>query len=212
MGLKAPSGNNTSRAIAPEGAFVARCYQIVDLGTTMQTGQFPGKKRKVQFIFELPTELHEFERGDGLKPFYARSIYNLSMNEKAVLRRDIESWAGKKMSNEIAENFDIFTLLGKPCMVNITHVTKGDATYANIIGMSPVPKGLVCPPAFNSALCYNTEEHDEDVFNQLPEFIQDKIKMSDEWIARISKPIPVERAAAFVAESEAETEDDGFPF
>jgi hypothetical protein len=212
MGLKAPSGNNTSRAIAPEGAFVARCYQIVDLGTTMQTGQFPGKKRKVQFIFELPTELHEFERGDGLKPFYARSIYNLSMNEKAVLRRDIESWAGKKMSNEIAENFDIFTLLGKPCMVNITHVTKGDATYANIIGMSPVPKGLVCPPAFNSALCYNTEEHDEDVFNQLPEFIQDKIKMSDEWIARISKPIPVERAAAFVAESEAEAEDDGFPF
>jgi hypothetical protein len=212
MGLKAPSGNNTSRAIAPEGAFVARCYQIVDLGTTMQTGQFPGKKRKVQFIFELPTELHEFERGDGLKPFYARSIYNLSMNEKAVLRRDIEAWAGKKMSNEIAENFDIFTLLGKPCMVNLTHVTKGDATYANIIGMSPVPKGLVCPPAFNSALCYNTEEHDDDVFNQLPEFIQDKIKMSDEWIARISKPIPVERAAAFVAESEAEAEDDGFPF
>ena len=212
MGLKAPSGNNTSRAIAPEGAFVARCYQIVDLGTTMQTGQFPGKKRKVQFIFELPTELHEFERGDGLKPFYARSIYNLSMNEKAVLRRDIESWAGKKMSNEIAENFDIFTLLGKPCMVNITHVTKGDATYANIIGMSPVPKGLVCPPAFNSALCYNTEEHDDDVFSQLPEFIQDKIKMSDEWIARISKPIPVERAAAFVSQSEAESEDDGFPF
>ena len=212
MGLKAPSGNNTSRAIAPEGAFVARCYQIVDLGTTMQTGQFPGKKRKVQFIFELPTELHQFAEGESEKPFYARSIYNLSMNEKAVLRRDIESWAGKKMSNEIAENFDIFTLLGKPCMVNITHVTKGDATYANIIGMSPVPKGLVCPPAFNSALCYNTEEHDEDVFNQLPEFIQDKIKMSDEWIARISKPIPVERAAAFVAESEAEAEDDGFPF
>jgi hypothetical protein len=209
MGLKAPSGNNTSRAIAPEGAFVARCYQIVDLGTTMQTGQFPGKKRKVQFIFELPTELHEFERGDGLKPFYARSIYNLSMNEKAVLRRDIESWAGKKMSNEIAENFDIFTLLGKPCMVNITHVTKGDATYANIIGMSPVPKGLVCPPAFNSALCYNTEEHDEDVFNQLPEFIQDKIKMSDEWIARISKPVPT---PVVEAEVEANDFEDGFPF
>ena len=63
MGLKAPSGNNTSRQIAPEGAFVARCYQIVDLGTTMQTGQFPGKKRKVQFIFELPTETHVFEEG-----------------------------------------------------------------------------------------------------------------------------------------------------
>ena len=210
MALKAPSGNNTSRQIAPEGAYPARCYQIIDLGTTMQTGQFPGKKRKVQFIFELPTETYEFEKGDGLKPFYARSIYNLSMNEKAVLRRDIEAWAGKKMSNEIAGEFDIFTLLGRPCIVNITHIEKGDATYANIIGMSPLPKGMVCPPAFNNALCYNTEEHDEAVFSQLPEFIQDKIKMSDEWIARVSKPIPVEKAAAMVAQQEAE--DDGFPF
>ena len=212
MGLKAPSGNNTSRQIAPEGAFVARCYQIVDLGTTMQTGQFPGKKRKVQFIFELPTETHVFEEGGDEKPFYARSIYNLSMNEKAVLRRDIESWAGKKMSNEIAGNFDIFTLLGKPCMVNLTHVTKGDMTYANIIGISPVPKGLVCPPSFNTPLCYNTEEHDDAIFAQLPEFIQDKIKMSDEWIARVSKPIPVERAAAMLAEQQAEDFEDGFPF
>ena len=210
MALKAPSGNNTSRQIAPEGAYPARCYQIIDLGTTMQTGQFPGKKRKVQFIFELPTETYEFEKGEGLKPFYARSIYNLSMNEKAVLRRDIEAWAGKKMTNEIAGEFDIFTLLGRPCIVNITHIEKGDATYANIIGMSPLPKGMVCPPAFNNALCYNTEEHDEAVFSQLPEFIQDKIKMSDEWIARVSKPIPVEKAAAMVAQQEAE--DDGFPF
>jgi hypothetical protein len=208
MALKAPSGNNTSRQIAPEGAYPARCYQIIDLGTTMQTGQFPGKKRKVQFIFELPTETYEFEKGEGLKPFYARSIYNLSMNEKAVLRRDIESWAGKKMSNEIAGNFDIFTLLGRPCIVNITHIEKGDATYANIIGMSPLPKGMVCPPAFNTALCYNTEEHDEAVFSQLPEFIQDKIKMSDEWIARVTKPVSAPVAVA----AEQEAEDDGFPF
>ena len=47
MGLKAPSGNNTSRAIAPEGAFVARCYQIVDLGTTMQTGHYLGLQSRV---------------------------------------------------------------------------------------------------------------------------------------------------------------------
>jgi hypothetical protein len=75
-----------------------------------------------------------------------------------------------------------------------------------------VPKGLVCPAAFNTPLCYNTEEHDDAIFAQLPEFIQDKIKMSDEWIARVTKPAPVVAAsfAAFVGEQE--TEDDGFPF
>jgi hypothetical protein len=211
MALKAPAGNNSSRQIAPEGAFVARCYQIVDLGTTMQTGQFPGKKRKVQFIFELPTETAEFEKGEGEKPFYARSIYNLSMNEKAVLRRDIEAWAGKKMTNELAADFDIFTLIGKPCLLNITHVTKGDSTYANIIGMSPVPKGMICPPAVNPPLTYNTEEHDEKVFSQLPEFIQDKIKMSDEWIARITAP-QATAIEAVETHQVPEVDDDAFPF
>jgi hypothetical protein len=212
MALTAPVGNNTSRQIAPEGAFPARCYQIVDLGTTMQQGQFPGKKRKVQLIFELPTELCEFTAGEGLKPFYARAIYNLSMNSKAVLRRDIESWAGKKMPDETAAKFDIFTLIGKACLLNITHVEKGDATYANIIGISPLPKGLVCPPAINEPLMYNTQEHDEVTFLKLPDFIQDKIKISDEYIARISAPY---KAAPSPSEQEAflgEAEDDSSPF
>jgi hypothetical protein len=210
MALTAPVGNNTSRAIAPEGAYPARCYQIVDLGTTMQTGQFPGKKRKVQFIFELPTELHEFEKGEGPKPFYARSIYNLSMNSKSVLRRDIESWAGKKMADDFASTFDIFTLLGKACMLNITHVTKGDATYANIIGISPLPKGLSCPAAFNEPLVYNTEDHDEVAFLKLPEFIRDKIKISDEYIKRISQPFTPNVGAP--VESAWLADDDSAPF
>jgi hypothetical protein len=46
---------------------------------------------------------------------------------------------------------------------------------------------------------YNTQEHDEVTFLKLPDFIQDKIKISDEYIARISQPFtpnvaPVETA------------------
>jgi hypothetical protein len=79
--------------------------------------------------------------------------------------------------------------------------------------MSPVPKGMVCPPAFNTPICYNTEEHDEAVFSQLPEFIQDKIKMSDEWIARISKPVTrVVIGSILSTPASVEVEDDGFPF
>jgi hypothetical protein len=37
--------------------------------------------------------------------------------------------------------------------------------------------------------------------------------MSDEWIARVSKPLPVAKLASFAPELEVEsTEDDGFPF
>jgi hypothetical protein len=182
MALTAPTGGNAARQIAPEGLYPARCYQIIDLGTSEQGGNFPGKKRKVQFLFELPTEKAVFNDDKGEQPYYVRSIYTLSMNEKALLRRDVSAWIGKKMTDGEASKFDIFTLLGKTCMVNVTHVTKGDNTYANIMSITPMPKGLTCPEPINEAFVYSPTEHSQETFAKLPEFVQDKIKESDEYI------------------------------
>jgi len=183
MALTAPIGGSSNRQIAPEGSYPARCYQIIDLGTTEQGGNFPGKKRKVQFLFELPTELAVFDEDKGKQPYYVRSIYTLSMNEKALLRRDISAWMGKKITDDQAKKLDIFTLLGKTCMVNIAHVTKGENTYANIISFAPLMKGYECPAPINEAFTYTPTAHDQATFAKLPEFIQDKIKESDEYIA-----------------------------
>jgi hypothetical protein len=183
MSLTAPIGGSSNRQIAPEGSYPARCYQIIDLGTTEQGGNFPGKKRKVQFLFELPTELAVFDEAKGSQPYYVRSIYTLSMNEKALLRRDLSAWLGKKLSDAEAAKLDIFKMLGKTCMVNIAHVTKGENTYANIISFAPLMKGYECPAAINEAFTYTPTAHDQEVFSKLPEFIQDKIKESDEYIA-----------------------------
>jgi len=183
MALTAPIGGQSNRQIAPEGSYPARCYQIIDLGTTEQGGNYPGKKRKVQFLFELPTELAVFDEAKGSQPYYVRSIYTLSMNEKALLRRDLSAWMGKKLSDAEAAKLDIFKMLGKTCMVNIAHVTKGENTYANIISFAPLMKGYECPAAINEAFTYTPTAHDQEVFSKLPEFIQDKIKESDEYIA-----------------------------
>ena len=183
MALTAPIGGSSNRQIAPEGSYPARCYQIIDLGTTEQGGNYPGKKRKVQFLFELPTELAVFDEAKGSQPYYVRSIYTLSMNEKALLRRDLSAWLGKKLTDAEAAKLDIFKMLGKTCMVNIAHVTKAENTYANIISFAPLMKGYECPAAINEAFTYTPTAHDQEVFSKLPEFIQDKIKESDEYIA-----------------------------
>jgi hypothetical protein len=188
MALTAPVGGTVNRQIAPEGSYPARCYQIIDLGTTEQGGNFPGKKRKVQFLFELPTELAVFDESKGEQPYYVRSIYTLSMNEKALLRRDLSAWLGKKITDEQAGKLDIFAMLGKTCMVNIAHVTKGENTYANIISFAPLMKGFDCPPAVNEAFTYTPTEHNPETFAKLPEFLQDKIKESDEYNATLNKP------------------------
>jgi hypothetical protein len=90
---------------------------------------------------------------------------------------------GKKLSDAEAAKLDIFKMLGKTCMVNIAHVTKGENTYANIISFAPLMKGYECPAPINEAFTYTPTAHDQATFAKLPEFIQDKIKESDEYIA-----------------------------
>lgn len=183
--LNAPIGgdSNYSNKIAPVGMHLARIYQIIDLGTTEQTGQFGGKKRKVQILFELPLETAVFDPEKGEQPYYARNMYTLSMHEKSTLRKDVHSMMGKQLTDAEAKSFNIFNLLGKECMVNIIHKQSGDKTFANIQTITPVPKGMVCPPAINPPLVFSTQQPDMDVFRSLPEFVQDKIKLSDEFIA-----------------------------
>jgi len=183
--LNAPVGgeSNYSNKIAPVGMHLARIYQIIDLGTTEQTGQFGGKKRKVQILFELPLETAVFDPEKGEQPYYARNMYTLSMHEKSTLRKDVHSMMGKQLTDAEAKTFNIFNLIGRECMVNIIHRPSGDKVYANIQTITPVPKGMVCPPAVNPPLVFSTQQPDMVVFRSLPEFVQDKIKLSDEFIA-----------------------------
>jgi hypothetical protein len=215
--MKAPvnSGGSQTRQIAPEGAYPARCYQIIDKGTTFDE-KWGNKKRKVQFLFELPTETAVFSEDKGEQPFYVKGMFNLTMGEKASLRKFIESWIGKKLTDAQAADFDITKLLGHPGMINIAHNGKEDRVYANIMGISPLPKGLTCPPAINELLAYDTTEHNAEVFAKLPEFIQEDIRKSDEWIARTTAkpavPAPTWEASATDFDSLFTDSDDKTPF
>jgi hypothetical protein len=215
--MKAPvnSGGSQTRQIAPEGAYPARCYQIIDKGTTFDE-KWGNKKRKVQFLFELPTETAVFSEDKGEQPFYVKTVFNLTMGEKASLRKFIESWIGKKLTDSQAADFDITKLLGHPGMVNIAHNGKEDRVYANIMSISPLPKGFACPPAINELLTYDTTEHNAEVFAKLPEFLQEDIRKSDEWIARTTAkpavPAPTWEASATDFDSLFSESDDKTPF
>ena len=220
--MKAPVNSSTggTRQIAPEGAYPAVLIQIIDKGTTLDE-KWGSKKRKVQFVFELPTETAIFKEENGEQPFIVKTIFNLNMGEKSSMRKFIESWAGKKMTDKQAGDFEIFTLLGKSALVNIAHNGKEDKTYANIMSVSPMPKGMQCPPAYNELLAYDSTEHDAEVFGKLPEFIQEDIRKSDEWIARTTAkpaavPAPKWESTTVTDEPDLDSlfanDSDGLPF
>jgi hypothetical protein len=145
-----------------------------------------------------------FDDAKGEQPLVISKEYTLSMNEKANLRKDLKSWRGKDFTDEEAKKFDITNLLGVSCMLNVIHVTSKDGSkqYASISGITPLPKGIDCPPQVNKSICLSFDNFDNALFNSMPDFIKEKIVSSVEYKA-MQRPQEVE-----VVEDETINTDD----
>ncbi len=173
------------RELIPAGNYIARCYQMLQIGT-IET-EYKGTQKmleKVRIAWELPTELKVFKEENGQQPLVISNEYTLSMADKANLRKMLASWRSKDFTEEEAKCFDITKLLGVPCMINIIHSpAKNDPSkmYETIAGVTPLPKGVECPPQINKNQVLSFDNFDDRLFDSLPDFIKDKIKSSDEY-------------------------------
>jgi hypothetical protein len=170
--------------IAPAGLHMARLYSIIDLGH--QSVEWSGETKimhKVVLTFELHGDDNEGKplQTDDKKPLIVSKRYTVSLGDQATLRKDLESWANKKMSAEDRKNFDMKTLLDKFCMVNISH--SEDGKYANISGISPIPSALknVVPQGVNAINHFWLHDFDQAKFDSLPKYYKEKIMESSEY-------------------------------
>jgi hypothetical protein len=178
------SDNSKEFKIAPAGLHMARLYSIIDLGH--QSVEWAGESKimhKVVFTWELHGDDDAglpLKTDDG-KPLIVSKRYTVSLGDQARLRQDLEAWGNKKMTAEDRKNFDLKGLLGRFCMVNITH--SEDGKYANISGISPVPSALraVQPEGVNSPLHFWLAEFDQAKYDALPKYYREKITESSEW-------------------------------
>lgn len=134
-----------SSEVPPEGNNPAVLVGLIDLGTHYEEYQGSGyDARKVLLLWELPTEM----MSSG-KPHIIGKQYNLSekVGPKSGLRKDLESWRGKAYGE--GEKVNIASLIGKACLLNLGHrkSAKGN-TFAQIMGIGPLPKGMSPPSPF----------------------------------------------------------------
>jgi hypothetical protein len=168
--------------LTPAGTFVAVCYRFIDLGTQMI--EYMGEQkiqRKVLLSWELADEL----MADG-RPFSASKQYTWSMHEKATLRKDLEAWRGKAFTDDDFEGPDAFNtkkLLGAPCMLTVTHSTKGDKTFANISSIGKLLRGVTPPPLVNKMqyLALVEGSYDPEIYANLSDNLKTKIAASPEY-------------------------------
>jgi len=169
----------------PAGNYLARCYQMIEIGTVTEIVMNKSVTlKKVRIGWELPTEMKVFDTAKGEQPLVISKEYTLSMHEKSNLRKDLKSWRGKDFSEDEAKAFDITKLLGAPCMLNIIHKpSASDPTrvYDQIAGITPLPRGITAPAAINKLFVLSYDEFNEERFAGLPDFIKTKMQSSAEF-------------------------------
>jgi hypothetical protein len=70
--------------------------------------------------------------------------FTVSMHERSKLRPRVAQIIGK----DPGDKFDLETLVGRQVQAVVSHVVKGDKTYANVAAiMKPAPGQAVVPPA-----------------------------------------------------------------
>ncbi len=202
MPITASAGNGKTSELAPDGNHVAACVGVIDLGT--QTYEFNGSaisNRKVLLQWELVNEA----MSDG-RPFMVSAEFTLSLHEKSKLRPFLENWRGRPFTPEELAGFDLDSLAGRGCMLNVVHeVSKKGKTFSAVKSASRMPKGLPNPAASVDVVIYSIAD---PIPEGIAEWIAAKIAGSEEkktaaHIDAVLGDVPVPAAAA---------EDDDLPF
>jgi len=209
--------SSTTFLPVPPGSHLARCYRIIDLGTqkTEYLGQIK-HLRKVMFGWELHGEDNDGNPliTDKNEPMAIFKNYTLSLNDKANLRLDLQSWRGKPFTETEAMGFDIGVVLGKWCMLNvIQRPNKEGKIFSNVDTVSPVPSlvskaGL--PEGFNFLQVFRLADPDMEMFETFSKGLKAKIEASPEWQAIKSIKAPQKTAVA-PAKSGFDDMDDDLP-
>lgn len=174
-----------TRELIPAGNYVARCYQMIELGSITDTiNGHTQTSKKVRIGWELPDELRTFDEAKGPQPLVVSAEYTLSTHKKSTLRAILASWRGRDFTEAEAKKFDITTIIGAPCLLNIIHkngVADPTKVYERISSISPLPKGTKAPKAIIAPFVLSYDQWDKDKFNSLPEFIRNRIMSSSEF-------------------------------
>ncbi len=167
MTWKAPKSDYEKH---PTGMIAARCYRVVDLGTHYNE-RWMKNSHYIRVDFETARKMK-----DG-RPFSIGQRFTFSMHENAGLRKALESWRGRRFTEEQANDFDFEKLLGVTALLSVAH--SDDGKYANIMSINPLPAEMPAPAQVNEQFIFILGQR-EDCFEKLSKNLQEFIGKSNE--------------------------------
>ena len=209
MSLKvSESGNGSNIPILDEGSYAAVCYMLVDIGL-QRNERYGNSSRKVIIGWEIADEYVEVDGEKKPRVFSAR--YTASLNEKAILRRDLAAWRGREFTDAELAEFNLRNIIGAPCLIQIIHKEGNNGrTYANLASIMKLPKGMPSPKMTLDPIIYDIDESPIHDVDKLPEWIATTVKASESYQQRLRNDIG--GAANMTNFAEIAEEDGELPF
>jgi len=159
----------------PEGMTHGICFGVFDLGT--QYSEKFGKAHKCVIQWEVPEHRNDFDGEDTAR--HVSRIFTVSLHSKSNLRPFLESWRGKKFSDQELTGFNLKKLLGVNAELQLMHEKKGEKTYTNVTNAIPY-RGEKQNPERNF-LYFSFEDEDSVIPDETVDWIVKMIEDAEEW-------------------------------
>lgn len=170
---------SSDKVVPPNGTHIALLTQIIDWGTVKDSF---GERQKVELVFELPEERHEFKEGEGEQPLIVTRKFANTISKNAALKDAIEGIMGITLEDD---EYELEDMLGKACQLQI--VVKDDGEYKNVeiqsymqLSKSDAKRKFV---AEGETFVFDLGNFDEATWKLLPEWKQTEIAKSPEYKA-----------------------------
>jgi hypothetical protein len=154
----------------PEGTYHAAISAVVDLGLQ---DSFGATKRQLLIRYEFPDLRVECDGAN--EPRTKWQFYTLSLNSKSNLRRDLERVRGRGFTREELDGFDLMTILGHACEIEIIHDHSTGNPRDKIVDVGKYRGDGEKPTPELDIIRYTDGEKEQ--WDNLPNWIKEKIRL-----------------------------------
>ena len=194
MPLIAPIGGG-DKQLPPEGQKIARLVSLVDMGTHPQ--EYKGEKkpdaRELNFGFELPTELAEYDGEEYPMMMYKQAKFKRS-GPNSQMKSTLNKIIAAVGDDEFDPKHDILSMVGKMLYLKIVHRTGEKGDVARIEDFLPIPDEMqdsLKDKKYNQVNPNDVfvigPDMDLGALESKPDWIKEKISQSPEFKAHTEK-------------------------
>lgn len=177
--IKRERVNQRAEPLEPD-VYRARLVQVIDLGLQPQRpyqGQEKAPAHEIMLTYELSDEFMKDEEGNDIEdkprwlsetlPFYGLFADKAKSTKRYYAFDPDETFGG-----------DFAKCIGIPVNVTVVNNVSGDTVYNNVGNVATMSgkKAAQCPELVNPSKVFDLDNPDMEVFNSLPDWIQEKIK------------------------------------